>query len=62
MIAIADTNSRITVSHFAKVLCLVYVVLNGELDELIKRSSGVVSVHLVVAIIIRPNNGKVLSP
>ena len=34
------------------------MVLNGELDELIKRSCGVVSV--VVAIIIRPNNCKVV--
>ena len=34
--------------------------LNGELDQLMKRSCGVVSV--VVAIVIRPTNGKVLSP
>jgi len=40
---------------FAKLLCK-----NGELDELINKSYGVVSV--IVAIIIRANNGKVLSP
>ena len=54
MIAIADTNSRITVSS---VLCISWITdsldLNGEPHELIKRSCGVVSV--VDAIIIRPN-------
>lgn len=40
---------------FTKVLCK-----NSELDELINKSYGVVSV--IVAIIIRVNNGKVLSP
>ena len=41
MITIAELNSRITVSHFAKILCLEYqldhsVDIKGELDELIK--------------------------
>ena len=40
MITIAELNSRITVSHLAKILCLEYqldhsVDINGELDELI---------------------------